>query len=216
MRRIRTSFRHITVSRWFPANDEIAASMARLCVLREDLYLELQGMKYEPIPLLDECSADWREIYFFRNTMRTLAEITRVIHKLRCNKPFVEALEKGSKPVHGAFVDLSKSIGEASALIDDLRNEVGGHILEKPIKEGLALIGQDTKGLFQDSHRFDQIHYHFAMEFVGATILRRVDYENAEEEWKRILKTTLKLGFDAVPAIDIIFRAYQHMRSLRE
>jgi hypothetical protein len=138
-----------------------------------------------------------------------------VIHKLRCNKPFVKTLERGSKGMHAAFIDLSDAVRGAEPVIKIMRNEVGGHVLEKPIREGLARIGRETKVLFQDGERPSQIHYHFAMEFLGATVLRHVDVQKAKEEWERMLKVTLKLGFKACPAIDVVFRAYQHMRNLR-
>lgn len=40
----RSHIRHITLSRWFPANDPLATLVARLCILREDYLLELQGL----------------------------------------------------------------------------------------------------------------------------------------------------------------------------
>ena len=40
----RSHLRHITLSKWFPGNDPIATVVARLCILREDYLLELQGL----------------------------------------------------------------------------------------------------------------------------------------------------------------------------
>ena len=59
-----TSFRHISVALWFPPGDETAAHLARHCALREDLYIEFQGLHGEPLTLLDECSDGYRRTFF--------------------------------------------------------------------------------------------------------------------------------------------------------
>ena len=66
--------------------------MARLCILREDLFIELQGLNDDPFPLLDEGSIDWRQIYFFRNLLRTILEIDGAIRKIRSDKGFMAEL----------------------------------------------------------------------------------------------------------------------------
>ena len=85
MRPVRTRISHINISKWFPANDPTSTSVARLCVLREDLYLEIKGMVDEPLRSLDECSEDWRSIYFFRNSIRTFREIRSATETLKLN-----------------------------------------------------------------------------------------------------------------------------------
>jgi hypothetical protein len=44
---------HIRIKEWFPPSDEVAAIMAQLCVLSEDLYLEMQGLNEDEITPLD-------------------------------------------------------------------------------------------------------------------------------------------------------------------
>ena len=60
----RTHIRHIDLASWFPKDDPVAVCIARLCILREDLYLEFEGLNPENIKLLDENSAVWRRTYF--------------------------------------------------------------------------------------------------------------------------------------------------------
>ena len=41
---LKSRIRYISPRKWFPAHDPIAATVARLCILREDLYIELLGL----------------------------------------------------------------------------------------------------------------------------------------------------------------------------
>jgi hypothetical protein len=214
MRPIRTRICHINVAKWFPANDPIATSVARLCVLREDLYLEIKGMDDEPIPTLDECSADWRGIYFFRNSIRTLLEVRSAIETLKLNKPFVRALSRQPPSLNKALVNLSHLLNDVHSLIKKLRNEVAGHLPYEALDEALQRIAPDTECLLQMGNKAKEIHYKFALEFVGATMLRHVDFVEAEKEWHKILKATLRTGFKAIKSIDMLFVAYSRIRNL--
>ena len=53
--------------------------MAMLCILRGDLLLELYGMTNEHIERLDDNDSGYRRTYFWRNSLRTLEEIKKVL-----------------------------------------------------------------------------------------------------------------------------------------
>lgn len=214
MRPVKTRISHINVSKWFPANDPTATSIARLCVLREDLFLEIKGMDDEPIPSLDECSEDWRSIYFFRNSIRTLLEIRSAIETLKLNKPFVRALSRQPPALNKALMDLSRLLNTVHSLIKKLRNEVAGHLPHEAIDEALHRIAPDTNCLLQMGNKSKEIHYKFALEFVGATMLRHVEFVEAEKEWHKILKSALQTGFKTIKSIDTLFVAYSRIRNL--
>jgi hypothetical protein len=59
-----------------------------------------------------------------------------------------------------------------------------------------------------------EIHYKFALEFVGATMLRHVEFVEAVKEWHKILKSTLQTGFKTIKPIDTLFVAYSRIRNL--
>lgn len=215
MHSIKTKICHINVSEWFPPNDPIATSIARLCVLREDLYLELRGTVDEPIPPLDECSADWREIHFFRNSVRTLLEIRSAIETLKKSETdFASVLSLQPAPLNGALQDLSDALEEAHTIIKKLRNEVGGHLSHQALGEALQRIAPETSCLLQMGDKAKEIHYKFALEFIGATMLRHVEFVEAENEWEDILSKTYALGFKAISSIDMLFVAYSRIRNL--
>ena len=70
---------HIRIKEWFPPDDRVATIMAQLCVLREDLYLELEGLSEDEIGPLDHNGDNFRSAYFFRNSTKTLFEIRKVV-----------------------------------------------------------------------------------------------------------------------------------------
>jgi hypothetical protein len=168
----------------------------------------------EPIPSLDECSTDWREIYFFRNSVKTLLEIRSAIEKLKSKKAFVRTLSHQPAPLNKALGELSRALNEAHILIKKLRNEVAGHLPHEAIDEALKKIALDTECLVQMGNKPKEIHYKFSLEFIGATMLRHVAFPDAEKEWQSILTTTLQIGFKAIKSIDMLFVAYSRMRNL--
>src|SRR5262245_954527 len=118
-----THITHIKFGEWFPTDHPVSTALARLTILREDLYLELKGQLEKPIPDLDEHSMDWRVIYFFRNSIRTLSEIRGAVETLKRQKRFMDALAKQLKELTQAFHDLAAKLEEAHKLIKRIRND---------------------------------------------------------------------------------------------
>jgi len=207
---IRTRIFHIRVREWFPEDDAIARIMARLLVAREDLYLEMQGMSEDALPPLDECSSEWRTIYFFRNSARTLMEIRSAIEMLKQKKEFLKALSS-QNTFNDAYQELVTDMDKASDIVRKLRNEVAGHLKDGAFEEGLGKIDSTIKSTVQARDRPKDTHYRFALEFIGAVILRHADAD-PKPEWNRILESTNQVSFRAVKAIDMLFMAYSEQR----
>ena len=90
----RTETHPVKLSKWFPANDELAAKIARLCILREDLVTEIRGLSAESIKELEGNSVEWRQLYFIRNFIRTLREMLSGVEHLLQDKEFRAMLAK--------------------------------------------------------------------------------------------------------------------------
>ena len=84
--------RMVRLTKWFPAHDSLAAKIARLCVLREDFHLEMNGVFEETVKELDGLSEEWRRLYFVRNLIRTLREIESGIQTLFSDPEFKRLL----------------------------------------------------------------------------------------------------------------------------
>ena len=109
---------------------------------------------------------------------------------------------------------IAKLLHEAQAQIIVRRNEIGGHVLESAIRDGLPKIPADTKCMLQTGCAPNKIHYKFALEFIGATMLRHVPLSSAKEEWNNIFKNVIDLGFEALDTIDTLFHCYAQIRNL--
>ena len=91
-----TYIRVVRLGKWLPAGDPLAASMARLIILREDFMLELRGIYATSISALDTHSDAWRRMYFFRSSVRTLWEIQGTLTMIRTNPEFKRILQRRS------------------------------------------------------------------------------------------------------------------------
>ena len=184
--------------------------MAQLCVLREDLYLELEGLKQDEIQPLDHNGDNFRSAYFFRNSTKTLFEMRKAVQNLKRQADFMKKLAN-QKDFHTAFKDFDKAMFNSRNLLKRLRHETSGHLDERAFENALKIISSDTKQLFQAGNNPKTLHYKFCLEFLGAIFLRMAD-KDFEEEWQKILKTTSDVSFKAIKAIDMLFMAYVQQR----
>ena len=188
--------------------------MARLCVLREDLYIEIKGIHDDPSPLLDECSTQYRQIYFFRNLLRTMSEIISAFGAIRLHKSFMAEVFKQHPRMKSELARIARLLHEAQAQINIRRNEIGGHVLHSAIQDGLPKIPADARCMLQTGCAPSKIHYKFALEFIGATMLRHVPLSSAKEERRNIFTNVIDLGFEALDTIDTVFHSYARIRDL--
>ena len=69
-------------------DSEFGALLARMCVLYEDLRLEVYGGMAESIPDCDQISAMYRKLYFLRRSTITLMEFRGTLQRLSQNEEF--------------------------------------------------------------------------------------------------------------------------------
>jgi hypothetical protein len=221
----RSHLRHITLSKWFPANDPIATLVARLCILREDYLLELQGLikrEFNPFDVissvskpdsLDGNSPGWRRIYFFRNSLRTLNEIRNAVERLYVDSAQKTALAKESLELQQAFKALRDEITGLSPVIKELRDRIGGHVLHEGVREALGQIDPGHKALLEVGETTGDIHYRFTGDIALVTMFPGKSEEALLVELQDLLERTAKLVF-IVGTIDKIFSAYTEGRGL--
>src|SRR5258708_40079019 len=76
---MRYHIRPVRLNKYFPPNDELALRIAQLCILSEDHLLELRGITIDSAGELDGKFEEWRSLYFFRKSARSINEIRRAI-----------------------------------------------------------------------------------------------------------------------------------------
>ncbi len=139
----------VAIRRWFPPHDPLAAKIARLCILREDLLTEMEGVFTEDIKELDGHSAEFRRMYFLRNLVRTQIELSSAI----------------------------RAIGKAHPIAKDVRNDICGHVKEKAVQEALETMDPGAWGFLVLGKTGRNTHYKFAGEVTAAILLKGVSDE---------------------------------------
>ena len=210
-----TRIRIVNLREWFPPNDPLATCIARLCILREDLMLEARGIEPKEIEELDSHSDKWRKLYFHRNMVRTLMEIRNVLESLQREPAFKQLLGKQPKPKQLEFRRLVKEFNQAHEVIKEIRNSLGGHVLQKSMQEALDEMDFDRWGFLEVGEILKDVHYKFAGELVTAILLRGVPEESQKSKIESDFKTIANL-FPVLPLIDEILGMYAKERRLHK
>ena len=203
----RTAIKVTDLRKWFPAGDRLAAAVARLCILREDLMVDGLGAIAEGMGKLDGNTVAWRKLYFLRNSIKTLAEVRSAIETLRGLERFKELLAKQSPQHIQQFESFYSMITSAHSLVKEVRNAVGGHILQKSVEVALDSQEFEWMGVLEMGEPTENLHYKFAGELVLAILLPDVPASEREEKIIDILKTAGDLTA-ALGTIDLIFWMY--------
>jgi hypothetical protein len=173
--------RIVKIRRWFPPTDPLAASVARLCILREDFAIEMQGVYQDEIETLDRHSTAWRRTYFIRNLVRTLMEIMSAMYGLKASPEFTALLERQPDPVRAKFNSLFKAMLDAHPLIKRIRNTICGHVKHSAVQEALDGMSDDRWGFREVGRALKDVHYKFAAEIAIEILVSGVP-ENQREE----------------------------------
>ena len=192
------------LKKWFPANDSYATTIARLCILREDFFLEIKGIVENPIQPLDENTAAWRHNYFFRNSVRTLMEIRSCLQALRGEARFVASLSRLPQPHKAIYEEFEKQIFSEHDLIKEIRNKIGGHVNQTAVQEAVDNLDFERSGLYERGEDVLQTHYKFANDLYLA-VLKPGDAAKGltDEKIQEILDLTQRMA-NLMPALNII------------
>ena len=176
--------RIVKIRKWVPPTDPLAAYVARLCILREDFAIEMQGVYQDEITALDGHSADWRRTYFIRNLIRTLMEYISAMHGLRGKPEFNVLLERQSEPVRTKFTNLFEAMVAAHPIVKHIRNSICGHVKHAAVQEALEGMSHERWGFFDVGRTLKQVHYKFAAEIAIEILVTGVP-ENEREDTLR-------------------------------
>jgi hypothetical protein len=176
--------------------------MARLCILREDLLLEMHGVYAEDVPDLDDGWASFRRMYFLRNLVRTQSELSRGIQTLVGHPEFKKLLDKEPTEVQKQFRAAVRAITIAHPIIKDVRNDICGHVLERAVHEALERINPAAWGFFDVGKIADHTHYKFVEELTAELLLKDV----SDEDRRAIQSSKWRAIADCLPTFSLIER----------
>ena len=207
------AFKIIRLRKWFPPDDPLAVSVARLCILREDFLLEMLGTTVEDIPVLDENSPEWRRMYFLRNIFRTLMEILSAIQGLLSEPSFRDLLSKQSPETQKMFTDLAEAKTEGHPILKEVRNDIGGHVLESAVREALEGMDSERWGILEAAPIQLKSHFKFAGEMVAEILVAKVPTEERAAIFESKLARISEM-FPAFALCETVFSIYAVDRDL--
>jgi hypothetical protein len=161
------------LTRFFPPHDPLATKIARLCILRKDFRLEMEGVFAERIIELDGHSEEWRRLYFVRNLIRTLREIGSGMRRLLSDSEFKILLAAQKQEVHELFEEHTASLDDGIGVLKEVRDEICAHVQERPVQEALnEIANSDLCGILETGPTLQQTYYKFAGALVVQILVR--------------------------------------------
>jgi hypothetical protein len=190
--------RSIRLGQWFPAADPLAASIARLVILREDFMLEGRGIRARNIPELDEHSDSWRQVYFFRNIIRTLWEIQGALTTIRMNAEFKRIFKKQSQRQQDELRHMSAKLNGAASIVRSLRDALGGHVLPESVAKAIDNMPYGKWGFLEVGRTIGATHFKIAMQLVEEMFVAGVP----ENQKRSKMENDIKALADLLPVVD--------------
>jgi hypothetical protein len=206
-------YRIVKLRKWFPPEDPLASKVARLCILREDFLLEMQGYGAEKIKELDDHSDQWRKTYFLRRMISTLNELASTVNNLLSDVGFKAILAKQPAQIRSQFVDVGRRIQEAQPVTKKIRDVIRAHVKEKEVQDALKRAEPEAFGLFEIASVFGKTHMKFVHELVAEIMLSDASKEEraqiAAGKGERIAEM-----FFLIPLSQTTFECYATDRGL--
>jgi hypothetical protein len=206
--------RIVTLRKWFPPHDPLAAKIARLCILREDLLIEMQGVYVEDIKDLDESSPQSRRMYFLRNLIRTQMELSGALQTLLNSSEFRDLRDNAPKGIQKAFDEAAAIMREAHPVAKDIRNDICGHVRESAVQAALERIDPDSWGFLDVGRKANRTHYKFAGVLTAEILLKDIAKEERGTISSSKFATIADLLVQTFALIEVCLRLYAQDRGL--
>lgn len=199
--RSRTVYRRIKPV--FTTRDpEFGALLARMCVLYEDLRLEVYGGMAEKIPECDQTSVMYRKLYFLRRSTITLVEFRGALQRLSENEQFRALRETFSEEQLTRLNEAEEFFGRLHPLLKSVRNDCGGHF---QLSTATAIVNDhlnDAEGAlevdFGAAGSKQGVFFRFAYDLVASSFTLQRPGGEELQPFVRMLFTSIQEGWGHV------------------
>jgi hypothetical protein len=196
-----------------PEHELLSARIARLCVLHEDLRIELYGIEAETLERLDIVSAETRRHYFLRRSIATLHEFSEGIRMLDEFPDFSERVR--SRFTHSQnhrwrrTVQFFERIDKTFRLV---RNDVGGHFgfdaalyaVRNMNADSVGSIAEMTEWRTSQPKPVTSRKIMFAPEIAATTFFRYLPGATKALKARYFFKKLLMASRRAIVAVDLL------------
>jgi len=179
-------------------NLNLNGRLAQLCVLYEDLRIEMLGIRAKSIGEMDDIDSMYRQHYFLRRSIGTLREFSYGLVNLDEFPAFVTILNgfnEGDQSIWRKSVEFFK---KHKNQVDAVRNNVGGHFGLEAALYAIKSLRPDAVGTIEVNDVtmrgtvITECRLRFAGEIAATATLRSLpgstDDESLEKEYIRLVK----------------------------
>jgi len=210
-RRLRWQIKVAELRRVFRSdqNQLVDAHIARLCVLYEDLRIELKAVSAPSIPLLDVLDPSdagtephsvgaYRRHYFLRRSVCTLFEFAEGLRLLGECSEFEPIMAGADTPIVSLWDKSVEFFRSRERFIQDVRNDVGGHFGSKAAIYAVPNI--DPKAIGKIELRYDddqrcEPRLHFVASIAGVAFLKHLEGATVKEKTEGFIRNVLLAGY---------------------
>jgi hypothetical protein len=207
------------------------AKLARICVLFEDLRIEIRGISERSLPGLDVLDTEkdnwlnpgltgrYRTFYFLRRsllTLREFAEALRLIVEDTRKDPRLKPTFRGLTDEARALWDAGiQFFGSNEKTLNNIRNDIGGHFGQQAALNAVSLLLPGAYGSIAaaDDLRLkgsgaDYLKLHFALEIAGTALLEHLPNRDIAQ-YETLFRDFLMPGYQhAINCVYILVREY--------
>jgi hypothetical protein len=155
--------------------EKFSKQLVRLCVLYEDLQIELAAVLAESVQELDASGRDMRRLYFLRRSLGTVMEIAQALEVMN-STAVVKSWRRGlGGDREKAWDDAVKWFAKEKADLKDFRDDLAGHFLDRAAKFVLDTLEPEQIGvieLFRRGNGFD-MRLKLAHELAATALFRK-------------------------------------------
>lgn len=207
-----TRTRHGRLSAVFSSRDwRLHARIARVCVLFEDLRIEIAGIAADDLDRLDDTSKKGRSLYFLRRSLGTLYEFAEALNDLDQVPEFV--------PIRAAFNTMAtrhwtralQHFRRHASTITRVRHHVGGHFGRRAAELAVQNLLPDAIGAIEValySQRGGGAKLGFASEIAATALIRNLKGRDSQTKVRKLVRMAVVAYRHAVRAVDCITVVY--------
>lgn len=190
-------------------NGQLEARIARLCVLYEDMRIELRAVSAPSMPRLDVLDPEgrdeerqdvgkYRRHYFLRRSIGTLHEFAEGLRLLQDWPEFSAALSIAPDDLTVIWNSSVAFFESKESLIEKVRNDIGGHFGNDAATFAVANI--DSKAFGKVELSYDEMGHcdarlHFAGSIAASAFVRHLPGSNLQEKLDGFINGVLVEGY---------------------
>jgi hypothetical protein len=209
-RPIQTNHRWGRLASIFYAGDELNILIARLCVLFEDLRIEISGLSADDLGRLDECGKNGRGLYFLRRSIATLHEFTSALDDLDQLPSFQPVRARFNGVAQRHWDRALKYFRKHERYVARMRHNVGGHFGKQATESAVRNLYPASVGSLEifSYGSTGGAKLLFATEIAATATLGNVKGDSSQARSRKMVRRAVVGYRHAVWAVDCIVKFY--------